>query len=284
MPYDMAHPASWVALFGQSMSSAVEYLLAMLESGTVSMSRRRVWLFGLPLDDLSMPEAIAAVEVLINAPGVHQHASVNVSKVVQADRDAGLRDYIRGCDLVTADGQPIVWASRLFPGARLRERITGIDLMTGLIERAGAQGYRLYLLGGRATVVRAVVDRITQEHPGAVLAGWRDGYWAPDEEEGVVQTIRQARPDILFVALGSPAKERFIAHWGQDLGARFVMGVGGSFDVYAGVIRRAPRWAQRLGLEWLVRTAQEPRRLLRRYLTDAPKFAAILIRARVRRR
>jgi N-acetylglucosaminyldiphosphoundecaprenol N-acetyl-beta-D-mannosaminyltransferase len=283
MPYDVAHRARWAARFAQSTSSAVEYLLAMLESGTVSMSSRRVWLFGLPLDDLSMPEAIAAVEVLITAPGVHQHASVNVSKVVQADRDASLRDYIRGCDLVTADGQPIVWASRLFTGARLRERITGIDLMTGLIERAGALGYRLYLLGGRASVVRAVVERITQEHPGAVLAGWRDGYWAPDEEEGVVQTIRQAQPDILFVALGSPAKERFIARWGQDLGARFVMGVGGSFDVYAGVIRRAPRWAQQLGLEWLVRIAQEPRRLLRRYLADAPKFAAILIRAMVRR-
>lgn len=250
-------------------------------SGSV-LERRTVSLFGLTIDQLTMHETVDRIDQLIASGGVHQHVAINVSKVVQAEHDPSLRAVIEACDVVNADGQPIIWAARLL-GVPLRERVTGIDLMALLIERAAERGHRLYLLGARPKVVEAVAERIARQHPAAVVAGWRDGYWQPDEEAAVVASIAEARPDILFVAISSPAKEQFLARWKATIGAPFVMGVGGSFDVYAGAISRAPNWMRRVGLEWLYRVYQEPRRMWRRYLGDAPQFAWLLLRARLRR-
>lgn len=235
-----------------------------------------------PVDDLTMDETLDVIDGFILEGSVHQHVVVNVSKVVQANRDPSLRQLIAACDLINADGQPIVWAARLL-GAPLRERVTGVDLMQRLIERSVTRGYRLYLLGARPEVVAAVAARIAREHPGATVAGWRDGYWSPDEEPAVVSAIAAARPDVLFVAFGSPAKERFLARWKGTIAAPFVMGVGGSFDVYAGRVRRAPTWMRRVGLEWLFRVIQEPQRMWRRYAGDAPRFAWLVLRAKARR-
>jgi N-acetylglucosaminyldiphosphoundecaprenol N-acetyl-beta-D-mannosaminyltransferase len=181
------------------------------------------------------------------------------------------------------DGQPIVWASRLV-GRPLRDRVPGVDLMFALIARAAERGHRVYFLGARPDVVERVVARARREHPGLVVAGHRDGYWQPQDEAAVVDGIAESAPDILFVAIGSPAKERFLATWKEPIGAGFVMGVGGSFDVYAGVVRRAPPWVQRLGLEWVYRVFQEPRRLWRRYAGDAPAFAILVVREVAARR
>ena len=122
-----------------------------------------------------------------------------------------------------------------------------------------------------------MVERAGRENPGVLIAGWQDGYWSPDEESRVVGAIADARPDILFVAMGSPSKERFIARWKDTIAAPFLMGVGGSFDIYAGATKRAPGWVQRIGFEWLFRLSQEPRRLWRRYLGDAPAFLRLVI-------
>jgi len=238
---------------------------------------------GLPVDDLTMDETLVAVDGCIEQGSVHQHVVINVAKVVQAHRDPEMRALIAACHIINADGQPIVWASRLL-GTPLRERVAGVDLMERLIERAAARGYRIYLLGARPDVVRAVAERIAREQPDAVIAGWRDGYWTPDEEPAVVAAIAAAKPQILFVAISSPAKERFLGRWKDTIDAPFVMGVGGSFDVYAGKVRRAPRWMRRIGLEWLFRVTQEPGRMWRRYAGDAPRFAWILLRALVARR
>ena len=243
---------------------------------------RRITMLDLPIDDLTMAETLDVIDGFIVEGGVHQHVVVNVAKVVQAHADPSLREVIAACDLINVDGQPIVWASRLL-GTPLRERVAGVDLMERLIERAAARGHRLYLLGARAEVVSAVAARITADHPGTVVAGWRDGYWAPEDEADVVAAIAATRPDILFVAISSPAKERFLARWKDTIGAPFVMGVGGSFDVYAGKVRRAPPWMRRVGLEWFYRVTQEPGRMWRRYAGDAPRFAWIVLRARLRR-
>lgn len=252
------------------------------EQALITAERRTVSLFGLRIDQLTMDETVDRIEQLIASRGTHQHVSINVSKVVQAEHDPSLRAVIEACDVVNADGQPIIWAAR-FLGVSLRERVTGIDLMTRLIERAAERGYRLYLLGARREVVDTVAERIGREHPTAVVAGWRDGYWQADEESSVVASIAEAQPDILFVAMSSPAKEQFLARWKATIGVPFVMGVGGSFDVYAGAISRAPKWMRRVGLEWLYRVYQEPRRMWRRYAGDAPQFAWILLRARLRK-
>lgn len=240
--------------------------------------RRRITIFGLQIDALTMDETIAAVDGLIAAGGVHQHVVVNVAKVVQAERDPELKAIINSCDLVNADGQPIVWAARLL-GKRLPQRVTGIDLMTRLFARAEGAGYSVYLLGARKQVVERVVRRLERQHPRLTIAGWRDGYWPPEDEEAVVDAIAVSHPTILFLAIPSPAKERFLARWKDRVGAAFTMGVGGSFDVYSGTVRRAPVWLQRAGLEWLFRTAQEPRRMLRRYVNDGFRFVVLLLRA-----
>jgi N-acetylglucosaminyldiphosphoundecaprenol N-acetyl-beta-D-mannosaminyltransferase len=244
---------------------------------TTSLPGRRITLFGLPIDDLSMEETLDRVDAFVAEGGTHQHVVLNVSKIVQASRDSEMRSIVAGCDLVNVDGQPVVWAARLL-GHPLKARVTGVDLMEHLIGRASKRGYRLYFLGARPAVVEAVVERARRENPGAVIAGWRDGYWSPDEESRVVRAIADARPDILFVAIGSPSKERFIARWKDTIAAPFLMGVGGSFDIYAGATKRAPGWVQRIGFEWLFRLSQEPRRLWRRYLGDAPAFLRLVIR------
>jgi N-acetylglucosaminyldiphosphoundecaprenol N-acetyl-beta-D-mannosaminyltransferase len=240
-------------------------------------SDRRISLFGLPIDDVTMDETLDRIDAFIASGGVHQHVVVNVSKIVQASRDPEIRAIVESCDLVNVDGQPVIWASRLV-GRPLRARVTGVDLMHRLIEGASSRGHRLYFLGARPEVVGAVIRRVEREHPAVIVAGWRDGYWSRSDEEDIVRSIAAARPDILFVALGSPAKERFLARWKATIGAPFVMGVGGSFDVYAGITRRAPRWMQRAGLEWLFRVSQEPTRLWRRYAGDSVAFAWIVVR------
>jgi N-acetylglucosaminyldiphosphoundecaprenol N-acetyl-beta-D-mannosaminyltransferase len=250
---------------------------------TGGSARRRVTLFGLQIDCLTLDDTVDLVEQFVRAGSLHQQVSVNVDKAVKASHDPALRDLINRSDLVNADGAPIVWASRLL-GRAVPERVSGIDLMLALIARAERVGHRVYFLGARPDVVRALVARLGREHPRLAIAGARDGYWRPDEEADVVRGIAAARPDIVFIALPSPRKEAFIDAWGERMGAPFVMGVGGSFDVYAGHVRRAPGWLQRLGGEWLFRLVQEPRRMWRRYLVDDMQFVPLLLRELLRRR
>jgi exopolysaccharide biosynthesis WecB/TagA/CpsF family protein len=259
---------------------------AMLPTARPSPSRprpRRIRLFGLPVDALTMDETLDVVDELIADGSAHQHVAVNVSKVVQAERDPGIRAIVNACDLISADGQPIVWVSRLLR-TPLPERVTGIDLMIRLFERAEQAGYSVYLLGARPHVVAAVVARLRREHPRLRVSGWRDGYWAPHEEEQVAEEIAAARPTILFLGIPSPAKERFLANWKGRMAVPFSMGVGGAFDVYGGFIRRAPAWMQQTSLEWLFRLAQEPGRMWRRYVHDGPLFLWLILRRMVRGR
>jgi N-acetylglucosaminyldiphosphoundecaprenol N-acetyl-beta-D-mannosaminyltransferase len=244
---------------------------------------KRVEVLGVPLDAVRMDEAVGRCEQAIAAGGYLQHMSVNVAKLVTLQSDTALRDAVSACDLVTADGQGVVWASRLL-GRPLPERVAGIDLMTRLLERADERGYRVYVLGARREVLDAALARLRDRHPRLTFAGARDGYFADAESEDVCEEIRASRADMLFVAMSSPRKELFLDRYGPSLGVPFAMGVGGSVDVIAGVTRRAPRLVQRTGLEWLYRLAQEPRRLGRRYLVTNVRFAGMVARERLRRR
>jgi N-acetylglucosaminyldiphosphoundecaprenol N-acetyl-beta-D-mannosaminyltransferase len=232
----------------------------------------RVTLFGVPVDNLTLAETVDRIEEMIRQGPTHQHVVVNVDKIVKLQRDPALREAILGCDLINADGQPVVWASRLL-GRPLKERVTGIDLFGALIDRCGARGFRPYLLGARQDVVDKVAELL---QPKVKLAGWRNGYW--DDDAPVVTQIRQAKPDVLFVAMSSPKKELFLKRWKDELQVPFVMGVGGTFDVVAGVVSRAPKWMQACGLEWLYRLGQEPRRMWRRYLVEDMAFFWLLMK------
>jgi N-acetylglucosaminyldiphosphoundecaprenol N-acetyl-beta-D-mannosaminyltransferase len=241
--------------------------------------RPRVDLFGVPTDALTMDETVDAVRAFLRCGAPHQHVCLNAAKVVELDRRPELASAIDGCSLVSVDGQAVVWASR-FLGNPVPERVAGIDLFERLLAEAAEAGLRVYLLGARQDVVDDVVSIATARYPGLVMAGARNGYWAPDEEAAVVADVAASRADLLFVALPSPRKELFMDGYAVELGVPFRMGVGGSFDVMAGRTARAPRWAQKIGMEWAFRLLQEPRRMARRYLVGNTAFVLLTIRRR----
>jgi len=238
---------------------------------------------GCPLDAIDMDQTVARCEGAIASRRYLQHMSVNAAKLVALHDDPGMRRMIVPCGLITADGQSVVWAARLL-GARLPERVAGIDLMTRLLEAADAKGYGVYVLGARRDVLDTALARLRERYPRLRIVGSRDGYYADAEADEVCEEIRRSGADILFVAMSSPRKEYFLGERGPKLGVPFAMGVGGSVDVIAGVTRRAPRPLQRAGLEWAYRLAQEPRRLARRYLMTNVRFAWMVLRALVTRR
>ncbi|HSN25128.1 MAG TPA: WecB/TagA/CpsF family glycosyltransferase, partial [Kofleriaceae bacterium] len=170
--------------------------------------------------------------------------------------------------------------SRLL-GHALPARVAGTDLMIALLGHAAARGYSVYLLGATDDIVRACVAKAQREHPALRIAGYRNGYF--DDEDEVVAAIRAAKPDIVFLGFGTPAKEYFMHRRHRELAVPFVMGVGGSFDVYAGHVRRAPQLLQKLGLEWAFRLAQEPRRMWKRYLVGNSRFLMLVGKELLRR-
>lgn len=241
------------------------------------MANNRIDILGCPVDNLSMEESLSEVDSYIHAGVPRQHVAINVRKVVGSYLNEELRNVVGQCDLALADGQPIVWASRML-GRPLKGRVTGIDLMQELLQRAATRGYRVFLLGARQEVLEKVVQYYQRDYPALQIVGYRNGYWSSDQEMQVVQEIQNAQPDILYVAMGSPKKEFFVNKYRDHMRVPFAMGVGGSFDVIAGKVTRAPSYLQRAGFEWFWRFLHEPFRLGRRYLTDAFIFSFLLAR------
>lgn len=235
----------------------------------------RVVLFGVGVDALSFKATLDRIFQLVDAGEPVQHVVLNAAKVVQMRRDAELRRIIADCTLVNADGQSVVWASRLL-GRSLPERVTGVDLFGAIVERAAATGHRLYFLGATDEVLSIMIARLRAKFPGLAIAGYRNGYWTDDDE--IVTAVREAKPDFLFLAIPSPRKEYWLHEHLQALNVPFVMGVGGTFDVVAGKVGRAPIWLQRIGCEWVYRVAQEPRRMWKRYLHGNTAFLMLTAR------
>lgn len=262
---------------------------APTESGSVSVittpagRSERVDVLGCAVDRVTLDEAVAYCDRVIRSRGFAQHMAVNAAKLMAMREDDELRDSINRCELITADGQSIVWAARLL-GNPLPCRVPGIDLMEALLARSADAGYGVYILGAKGDVLERAVERMRANHPRLALVGYRDGYYKDEEEPEVAEQIARARPDILFVAMSSPRKEYFLARYGRSIDAPFVMGVGGSIDVYAGLVQRAPMSWQKAGMEWLYRLIQEPRRLLKRYATTNTAFVLLLLREVLRKR
>lgn len=208
-----------------------------------------------------------------------QHVVVNVAKVVNMRSDARLAESVRNCDLINIDGMGVVWAARLL-GHVVPERVAGVDLFGRLVAMAAKRGFPVFFLGGTEEVAAKVCAKLKAQFPALKVAGSHHGYFWDNEQE-VVENIRTSGARLLFVAITSPKKEAFIERWKQQLGVDFVMGVGGTFDVIAGKVRRAPRWMQMAGMEWVFRVIQEPRRMWRRYLITNSKFTLMLIKARI---
>jgi N-acetylglucosaminyldiphosphoundecaprenol N-acetyl-beta-D-mannosaminyltransferase len=242
----------------------------------------RVLVAGVYVDNLSEDEALARIDELIESGGSHYMTVVNAAKVVAARSDTRLRERLDKAAIVTADGMSVVWASRLL-GKPLKQRVTGIDLFERLVGHAARRGLSVYFLGARDASVRGVVSHFTSRFADLRVAGYRNGYFDPSESEDVADAVRRSCADLLFVAMGSPAQENWIERHLQATGARFALGVGGSFDHLSGLQRRAPAWMQRAGLEWLHRLAREPRRLWRRYLIGNTLFVWLVVKQMISR-
>jgi N-acetylglucosaminyldiphosphoundecaprenol N-acetyl-beta-D-mannosaminyltransferase len=244
----------------------------------------RAELLGVPFDRATMAAAVERCLAWCEGPRrTHTVVTVNASHVCMMRRDPVLRAACLAGDLIVADGMPVVWASRLL-GAPLPERVPGCDLMARLLAEAGERALRVYFLGARAEVVSELAARSARGHPGLVVAGLRDGYFSPAEHAAVIEDIQRSRPHLLFVGMPSPFKEAFCERHRAELDVPVVMGVGGSFDVLAGRVRRAPLWMQRSGLEWSWRLLMEPRKLWRRYLATNSEFMWLAARELLRRR
>lgn len=237
-------------------------------------------LFGMPVDPLTLDEVVARTQTSLITRDRLQIGVVNAAKVVKLTEDEFLRDSLLTCDLLLADGQSVVWASRLL-GRPLPERVAGIDLFVALLELADRESHSVYFLGAKPEVLATLVDVVTKRWPGLRIAGNHHGYFDPSDSELVADEIAASGADMLFIGMTTPAKEIFLGTFGDRLGVPILHGVGGSFDVLAGVTKRAPQVWQSAGMEWAYRLLQEPRRLWRRYLFTNTVFIRQLATERI---
>ncbi|WP_374713475.1 WecB/TagA/CpsF family glycosyltransferase [Symbiobacterium terraclitae] len=232
----------------------------------------RVRILAIEVDRVTMAEAVERCLGFIDAGGAHMVVTPNAEIADAARRDPELAAIINGADLVVPDGIGVVMAARLL-GDPLPERVGGADLAASLLaalDRRG--GGRVFLLGTRPEVVAEAARRVQERYPRIRVVGWRDGFFGPEEEPAVLAQVREARPDVLFVALGSPKQERWLHRHLRDLGVPLGMGVGGTIDVWAGAVPRAPQWMQKLNLEWLFRIVR-----LRRASRSLPPLARFVL-------
>jgi N-acetylglucosaminyldiphosphoundecaprenol N-acetyl-beta-D-mannosaminyltransferase len=242
----------------------------------------RTSLLDTPVDVATMDETVACALAAMRSGRRCQHVALNVAKLVNARSDAELAQDIRDSDIVGIDGMGIVYGLRA-TGQGAPERVAGIDLFLRLMAECADRGFRPFLLGARPDVLADVQAELLRRFPDLKIAGSHHGYFGPDEEERICGLIRESRAHCLFVAMPTPRKERFMRRWRESLGVPFLMGVGGSFDVVAGRVTRAPRVMQRFGLEWLHRLLQEPRKMSGRYVRTNAIYAVLIARELLRR-
>ena len=241
---------------------------------------KRIEILGCPMDVASMGETVESIRGSVAAGRFTQHVVVNVAKLVNMRTDAQLKESVQSCDIINIDGMGVVLGARLL-GHAVPERVAGVDLFHELLAMSAASGFSVFLLGAKDDVVAAAARKVQVLYPKLKIAGYHHGYFW-DDEAAMVEKIRASGAKLLFVAITSPKKENFINRWRDQLGVNFVMGVGGTFDVVAGKVQRAPVWMQKYGLEWFYRVIQEPGRMWRRYLTTNSKFAWLLAKEKLR--
>ncbi len=249
--------------------------------------RRRVRIGPVDIDVLGLAEAVDAIEELVARRRGGMIFTPNVDHVVLADEDPLLREAYAEADLSLVDGVPVMWAARAL-GSPLPEKVSGSDLVRPLVARAAERGWRVYFLGGRPGVGAKAKGILEREFPGVRIVGVS----SPDidlsrdvsEQADVIAAVRAAQPDLLFLALGAPKQEIWGRRIRDAVAPAVILGVGASLDFVAGEAKRAPPWMSSIGLEWLYRLAQEPRRMWRRYLVRDPRFLAIVVRQAIARR
>ncbi len=277
MPETRPQPARRGCLPATTLLAAVLIFAAKLKRA-LPIATARVTLLGVPVDPLTMPEALARAEGFIASRRPHHIVTADASGVMQAQDDPALLGIMQQAALVTPDGAGVLLAARM-RGVQLPARVSGVDLVEQLSALAAQKGYLVYLFGAAEGVAAEAAEKLKARHPGLTIVGTRNGFFTPAEEPQIVRDIAATHPDLLFVALGIPKQEQFIRGYFTELNVPVMIGVGGSFDVIAGRLQRAPVWMQRTGLEWLYRITQQPKRLPR--LAALPRFIVAAWREKV---
>lgn len=236
-------------------------------------------LLGVRVHHATLPQAVEAVRGLLQAGGVHQIITVNGTMLVRAAQEERVRRVLNEAALAVSDGAGVLLTARLL-GRPAFTRVPGVELVEALCAMAAADGYRVFLLGAAPGVAEAAAQALRRQHPGLAVAGVLHGYMSDDA--AVVEQVRRASPHLLFVAMGFPRQEFWIAEHRDHLGVPVNMGVGGTFDVLSGRVSRAPRWVQHLALEWVYRLMQEPRRW--RTAAGLPRLIWLALRERAKER
>jgi N-acetylglucosaminyldiphosphoundecaprenol N-acetyl-beta-D-mannosaminyltransferase len=243
---------------------------------TVPAGRMRIG--GVPIDRLTMAEAVDAIDDLVRSRRGGSVFTPNVDHIVQCQGDLHLRAAYEAVSLSLADGMPVVWASRFLQCA-LPEKVSGSDLVGPLVSRAASRHWRVLLLGGAEGIASRAAAQMSADNPGldvVTLSPRVDLHGSSEQRQALLDAVRRSNPDLILVALGAPKQELWIHESREALAPAVLLGIGATLDFVAGAVARAPAWISRYGLEWLYRLAHEPRRLWRRYLVRDPKFLRVL--------
>lgn len=238
----------------------------------------RIQVMGVGFDNVTMAEAMERSAAILDSGESVYCVTPNAEIVYEAHRDAAFRALLNDAGLVLPDGAGVVLGAKLL-GTPVKEKVAGIEYGENLCALLAQRGGRLFLLGSKPGIAELAAEKLLQRHPGLVICGTADGYFK--DEAAVVEQVRQAKPQVVFVCLGAPKQEKFMAAHVHELGAGILVGLGGSLDGYAGTVKRAPRWMIACSLEWLYRLIKEPRRLGR--MMRLPKFVLLCLGERRRK-
>jgi len=241
------------------------------------LAKKTIKMFGISINQIAMNQLLDIIDSAILYKDPIQIGVVNAAKIVNMRKNLDLRQDVISSDLILADGYSVVLASKIL-GKALPERVAGIDLMYRLLERGNIKKYRVYFLGATEEVSTLVEQEIKKDYPNIIIAGRHNGYYSSNDEPNIAARIAKSQADILFIAITSPKKENFMAKWNNKMSVPIVHGVGGSFDIVSGKVKRAPLSWQNFGLEWLYRVKQEPRRLWKRYLVTNAIFIFLVLK------
>ena len=220
----------------------------------------KIEVLGIRFDDLTLEQAAEKGAAMLEEDRFHYVVTPNPEFILSAEKDEEFRRVINAADLVIPDGIGVIYSARIL-GTPLPERVPGIEFAGKMLEALNEKGGRLFLLGAKPGVAEKAGANIVEKFPNIILCGTQDGYFK--DEEDVLLKVAAARPDLMFVCLGAPKQEKWMARWGQHSGAKMAIGLGGVLDVYAGNVERAPESWQKLGLEWAYRLKKEPQRITR---------------------
>ena len=230
---------------------------------------KKVTILGVPVDVITMGEAVARIDGFIEKRTPVLVATANAEMLMRATHDGALRRILQGAAMVTPDGAGTVWAAHHL-GHAMPERVAGYDMVQELMREAPAKHRRIFFFGSAPGVADKAKAKAEQLYPGIEIVGTRNGFFSEKDEPAIIEEIRKAKPDLLLAALGVPKQEKWLYAHKDELGVPVSIGVGGTLDVMAGVMKRAPRWMQKAKLEWLFRGMLQPKRAGR--LMALPKF------------